>query len=68
MTQLVIARSPSLCQCQEWERIYDETSHGRSYLNMFRKLKYRRNTILMIQDENDDVFGGFCPVEWKIKR
>ncbi|ETK90381.1 hypothetical protein F441_06001 [Phytophthora nicotianae CJ01A1] len=56
---------PNYLTCNQMELIYSTRVHGWSFLSFFDRLQNKGPTILVIQDENDNIFGAFCPASWK---
>jgi len=49
----------------EWVLRYSPKAHGVSLATLFRNLEGCEHTILLIQDVEEHVFGGFAPVPWE---
>ncbi|CAK9023667.1 unnamed protein product [Durusdinium trenchii] len=55
-------RLPGLVQ---WVLRYTPKAHGVSLATMFRNLAERKKTIIIIQDTEDYIFGGFATSAWE---
>jgi len=49
----------------EWVLRYSPKAHGVSLATLFRNLEGCEHTILVVQDVEEHVFGGFAPVPWE---
>mmetsp|Transcript_96833 Transcript_96833/g.273671 ORF Transcript_96833/g.273671 Transcript_96833/m.273671 type:complete len:517 (-) Transcript_96833:58-1608(-) len=49
----------------EWALCYTPKVHGVSLATLFRNVAGRGMTLLLIQDSEEHVFGGFAPVPWE---
>ena len=55
---------PGLVKMREWCLLFSIERDGTSFQTFFDKVEDRDNTILIIQDEHDDIFGAFMVEEW----
>jgi hypothetical protein len=49
---------------REWKLLFSINKDGCSMQTFYKKLKQRDNTVLLIKDGKDRVFGAFCCEEW----
>lgn len=60
-----ICELPSYMQLCKWERLFKMNEDGCSFITFYEKLKERENTVLVVKDHNDHVFGCFCRESWR---
>ncbi|TDH65904.1 hypothetical protein CCR75_005361 [Bremia lactucae] len=63
--QFVRKHLPSYLMCNQMELFYSTRIHGWNFLSFFDRLENKGPTLLFVQDENDHIFGAFCPASWK---
>jgi len=51
----------------EWVLRYTPKAHGVSMSTLYRNVADRDNTIMIVQDSESRVFGGFAPASWEPK-
>lgn len=51
----------------EWVLRYTPKAHGVSLATLYRNVADRDNTILIVQDSESRIFGGFAPSAWEPK-
>ncbi|CDW85582.1 oxidation resistance protein [Stylonychia lemnae] len=56
---------PGLIRMREWKLLYTISVDGVSMQTFFRRVKSRDNTVIIIKDLNDSIFGAYCCEEWK---
>lgn len=56
---------PGLIRMREWKLLYTISVDGVSMQTFFSRIKNRDNTVIIIKDENDAIFGAYCCEEWK---
>jgi len=49
----------------EWVLRYSPKAHGVSMATLFRNLADHTSTVLLVQDAEEHVFGGFAPEPWE---
>lgn len=57
---------PGLIRMREWKLLYSINKDGVSMQTFYKNVKKRDNTVILIKDTNDKVFGAYCCEEWKI--
>jgi len=57
---------PSLIRMREWRLLFDINRDGVSMQTFFNKTKDRDNTVILVQDEQDWVFGAYCCEAWRM--
>lgn len=50
----------------DWELIYSLNRDGISMLTFFEKCKRNSDTILVVQDFQGTIFGGYCAEPWRV--
>ena len=55
---------PSRVRMREWDKLFTIESDGTSMLTFYESLRERDDTIILIQDSQDSVFGCFAVEEW----
>ncbi|CDW83732.1 oxidation resistance protein [Stylonychia lemnae] len=58
---------PGLIRMREWRLLFSINQDGVSMQTFYNLVRNRDNTLLLIKDLNDRVFGGFCCEEWRIR-
>ncbi|GMF17496.1 unnamed protein product [Phytophthora lilii] len=56
---------PNYLTCNQMELIFTTRVHGWNFLSFFSRLENKGPTIMVVQDEHENVFGAFCPASWK---
>eukprot|EP00347_Sterkiella_histriomuscorum_P017009 403351003 len=56
---------PGLVRMREWKLLYSINTDGVSMQTFFRSTRRRDNTVLLIKDTNDSIFGAYCCEEWR---
>lgn len=56
---------PPLIKMREWNLLFDINKHGNSMQTFYSNVKNRDNTVIVIRDENNYVFGAYCSSVWK---
>ncbi|OWZ23430.1 hypothetical protein PHMEG_0001702 [Phytophthora megakarya] len=56
---------PNYLTCNQMELVFTTRVHGWSFLSFFDKLENKGPTIMVVQDEHQNIFGAFCPASWK---
>ncbi|KAE9358089.1 hypothetical protein PF008_g2830 [Phytophthora fragariae] len=56
---------PNYLTCNQMELIFTTRVHGWNFLSFFSRLENKGPTILVVQDEHENIFGAFCPASWK---
>lgn len=49
----------------EWVLRYTPKAHGQSLRNLYRKVARDKRTLLLVQDTEGHVFGGYAPEAWE---
>jgi hypothetical protein len=57
---------PPLIKMREWKLLFSISKDGVSMQTFFNNTKSRDNTLLLIKDQHDKVFGAHCCEAWKI--
>jgi hypothetical protein len=57
---------PPLVRMREWKLLFTPKTDGVSMQTFYNNLKQRDNTLMLIRDECDRIFGAFCCEAWKI--
>uniref|UniRef100_A0A6V7JNV9 MTOR-associated protein MEAK7 n=1 Tax=Bracon brevicornis TaxID=1563983 RepID=A0A6V7JNV9_9HYME len=50
----------------EWRFLFSSQVHGESFSTMLGRISMQGSTIIIIQDSDDHVFGGFAPENWSL--
>jgi TLD len=50
----------------QWRFLFSSDVHGHSFSALLRKISKQGPTVLIIEDTNGHVFGGFAPASWKL--
>eukprot|EP00347_Sterkiella_histriomuscorum_P022138 403331548 len=58
---------PGLIRMREWRLLFSINQDGVSMQTFYTQLRNRDNTLVLVKDENDRVFGAYCCEEWRIK-
>ncbi len=56
---------PALIRMREWKLLFSISKDGVSMQTFYNNLRSRDNTVILIKDEKDKVFGAFCCQEWR---
>eukprot|EP01051_Picozoa_sp_SAG22_P000681 SAG22_NODE_20_length_32168_cov_40.859241_11_plen_601_part_00 len=56
---------PLYQQVNSWELLYGSTVHGISLNTFYRRCQGRGATLLVVEDLNGNVFGGYASAAWK---
>uniref|UniRef100_M4B5K0 TLDc domain-containing protein n=1 Tax=Hyaloperonospora arabidopsidis (strain Emoy2) TaxID=559515 RepID=M4B5K0_HYAAE len=56
---------PKYLTCNQMELIFTTQVHGWSFLSFFSRLENKGPTIVVVQDEHENVFGAFCSASWR---
>ncbi|XP_043502816.1 MTOR-associated protein MEAK7 isoform X2 [Polistes fuscatus] len=51
---------------KEWRFLFSSQVHGESFSTMLGRITMQGATIIILQDTDDHVFGGFAPDSWRI--
>lgn len=62
----LVAEFPSMVRMEDWQLVYSLNRDGISMLSFFEKCRHYKTTLIVIQDMQGTVFGGFCTETWKI--
>ena len=65
--QVISYYLPSLIKMREWHLLFSINMDGVSMQTFYHNLKHRDNTLILIQDEHDHIFGAFCNEEWHMR-
>lgn len=60
-----IGALPSFYRQAEWKRIFNLDEDGCSLITFFQNCREEDTTVMVIQDENGWIFGGFCVEAWR---
>ena len=55
---------PPLIRMREWRLLFSINSDGVSLNTFYARLKNRDNTVLLIKDEQGNIFGAYCCEAW----
>ena len=58
---------PGIYKYCTWKRLYNLLDDGCSLITFFRAARGHDNTVLLVKDENNHVFGAFCTTLWELK-
>lgn len=50
----------------KWRFLFSSQMHGESFSTLLGRIVEQGPTVLIIEDTNGHIFGGFAPEEWKI--
>lgn len=50
----------------EWRHAYDSRQHGESFTTLVKLIKGRGPTLIIIEDDDGHVFGGFAAETWQL--
>lgn len=56
---------PGLIRMREWRLLFSINHDGVSMQTFYNLMKNRDNTVILIKDEHDRVFGCYCCEEWR---
>ncbi|KAI9920601.1 hypothetical protein PsorP6_001919 [Peronosclerospora sorghi] len=56
---------PAYLKCNQMELIFTTRMHGWNFLSFFSRLENKGPTILVVEDEHENIFGAFCSASWK---
>ncbi|DBA00449.1 TPA: hypothetical protein N0F65_002692 [Lagenidium giganteum] len=56
---------PVYLTCNDLELVYSTYTHGWNLLSFYSRLENRGPTVMVIRDEQDNIFGAFCSASWK---
>lgn len=65
--QIISYFLPSLIRMREWSLLFSISSDGVSMNTFYSKTHSRDNTVMLIKDDYDHIFGAFCCEQWKPK-
>ncbi|XP_046823911.1 MTOR-associated protein MEAK7 [Vespa crabro] len=51
---------------KEWRFLFSSQVHGESFTTMLGRITMQGATIIILQDTDDHVFGGFAPDSWRL--
>lgn len=51
---------------KKWRFLFSSQMHGESFSTLLGRIIEQGPTVLIVEDNNGHIFGGFAPVEWKI--
>ncbi|KAH7477241.1 TLD domain-containing protein 2 [Phytophthora ramorum] len=63
--QFIWKNLPSYLTCNQMELIFTTRVHGWNFLSFFDRLENKGPTIMVVQDEHENIFGVFCSASWK---
>lgn len=55
---------PALVRMREWNLLFSLERDGSSMINFYNQVRERDDTIIIIQDANDCIFGCFTVEQW----
>ncbi len=64
--QIISYFLPPLVRMREWRLLYSIRTDGESLQTFYSKLKKRNNTLILIKDEDNYIFGAYCCEPWHI--
>lgn len=56
---------PTYLSCNDLELVYTSRRHGWNTVSFYALLEDKGPTILVIQDQRDNLFGAFCSASWR---
>ncbi|CAH0478583.1 unnamed protein product [Peronospora belbahrii] len=56
---------PNYLTCNQMELAFTTRVHGWNFLSFFSRLGNKGPTIVVVQDEHENIFGAFCSASWK---
>jgi len=59
---------PLNVRMREWHLLFSINRDGHSPITFYKMLKDRDNTLLIIKDQNGEIFGAYCTVHWHWSR
>ncbi|POM78155.1 Hypothetical protein PHPALM_4347 [Phytophthora palmivora] len=65
LMQFLWKHLPNYLTCNQIELIFTTRVLGWSFLSFYDKLENKGPTIMVVQDEHQNIFGAFCPASWK---
>lgn len=56
---------PTYLSCNDLELVYTSRRHGWNSMSFYSMLEDKGPTILVLQDQRDNLFGAFCSASWR---
>jgi hypothetical protein len=66
MTILLQAYLPVLVQYEPWTLLYSLYDHGSDFTTFYNNVEAYQKSLIVVQTDSGDVFGGYASSEWKI--
>lgn len=67
LSQLIFVNSNLPAQLKhKWRFLFSSQMHGESFSTLLGRILEQGPTVLIIEENNGHIFGGFAPDEWKI--
>ena len=66
MLILLQAYLPILYQNEPWTLLYSLRNHGSDFSSFYNKVNGYQKSIIVVETEQGEIFGGFASTEWKI--
>lgn len=66
--QLITMNLPPLIRMREWVLLHSIDIHGCSMNTFYKNVEERDNTVILVENENSEVFGCFMTEEWHQSR
>ena len=63
---LLNAYLPVLHQCESWTLLYSLYEHGADFGTFYNRVEGYQKTIIVVQTDSNEIFGGYATGEWKI--
>jgi len=68
MLAQVVSHLPSVLQLRNWELVYSPVLHGSSINVFYKRTKGTGPTVMLVEDQDHHVFGGFASETWEPKK
>jgi hypothetical protein len=52
--------------CHLWRQLFSSTLHGESFATLMKHATGRGPTVILVEDCDNHVFGGFASVSWEV--
>lgn len=59
---------PGLVRMRQWKILYSINIDGVSMQTFYNYTRHRDNTVILVRDHKDKIFGCYCCEEWRIHK
>lgn len=67
ISQIIFINSNLPIECKnKWRFLFSSQMHGESFSTFLGRILNQGSTVIVIEDSNGFVFGGFAPAEWSL--